>query len=168
MLRTHYVNQLNAEMNGQDVTLCGWVHEVRETSNVTFLLLRDQTGVVQVVGKKGQVADQVIRSMSIPKESVVRITGKLSANQEAKKGFEIVPASLENLNPLSAPIPFEVTGKVPAEIDVRLNYRYVDLRRTEPTAIFKIESTILGAFREYLSKLGFEEIRTPSIIAESS
>jgi aspartyl-tRNA synthetase len=75
---------------------------------------------------------------------------------------------LENLNPLSAPIPFEVTGKVPAEIDVRLNYRYVDLRRTEPTAIFKIESTILGAFREYLSKLGFEEIRTPSIIAESS
>lgn len=168
MLRTHYVNQLNAGMGGQDVILAGWVHEVRETSNITFLLLRDQTGVVQVVGKKGQAAEEVIASMSIPKESVVRIAGKLSVNQEAKKGFEIIPVSVENLNPLAGQVPFEITGKVPAEIDVRLNYRYIDLRRIETTAIFKIQSTLLGAFREYLSKSGFEEIRTPSIIAEAS
>lgn len=168
MLRTHYINQLTVEMDGQEVTLAGWVHEVRETSNVTFLLLRDKSGIAQVVGKKGVVADGVVRAMSIPKESVVRIIGKVSANQEAKKGFEIIPSSVENLNPLGAQIPFEVTGKVPAEIDVRLNYRYVDLRRIEPSAVFKIQSTILGAFREYLAKEGFEEIHTPSIIGEAS
>ncbi|MCL5239612.1 MAG: aspartate--tRNA(Asn) ligase [Candidatus Marsarchaeota archaeon] len=168
MLRTHYVNQLSKEMDGQEVTLAGWAHEVRETANITFLLVRDNTGVVQVVGKKGAVPDSVISSMSVPKESVLRIVGKVAANAEAKKGFEIVPASVENLNPLQDKIPFEVTGKVPAEIDVRLNHRYIDLRRAGPTAIFKIQSTLLGAFREGLAKKGFQEIRTPSIIAEAS
>jgi aspartyl-tRNA synthetase len=168
MLRTHYINQLNKEMNGQEVTLAGWVHEVRETSNITFLILRDKTGIVQVIGKKGVVGEDIIHSMSMPKESVVRIVGKVSANQEAKKGFEIIPISLENLNPLSSSIPFEVTGKVPAEIDVRLNFRYIDLRRIESSAIFKIQSTILGAFCDFLLKKDFEEIRTPSMIAEAS
>lgn len=168
MLRTHYVNQLSKEMDGQEVTLCGWAHEVRETSNITFLLLRDKTGVVQVMGKSGIVDAAVIKGMSVPKESVLRVVGIVSANDEAKKGFEIIPRSVENLNPLQDKIPFEVTGKVPAEIDVRLNYRYIDLRRIEASAVFKIQSTILGAFREYLSKEGFEEIRTPSIIAEAS
>ena len=168
MLRTHYVDQLAREMDGQEVTLAGWAHEVRETSNVTFLLLRDQTGIVQVVGKAGIVDDSIIKSMSVPKESVLRVSGIVSANPESKKGFEIIPRSVENLNPLTDKIPFEVTGKVPAEIDVRLNYRYIDLRRRGPTSVFKIESTILGAFRECLAKKGFEEIRTPSIISESS
>lgn len=168
MLRTHYVGQLTKEMDGQEVTLAGWAHEVRETSNITFLLLRDQTGIVQVVGKNDTVDESIIKSMSVPKESVLRITGKVTANPESKKGFEIIPRSIENLNPLADKIPFEVTGKVPAEIDVRLNYRYIDLRRRGPTAVFKIESTILGAFRECLAKKGFEEIRTPSIISESS
>ncbi len=168
MLRTHYIGQLSNEMDGQEVALAGWAHEVRETSNITFLILRDKTGIVQVVGKKGAVSDSLIKSMSVPKESVLRVVGKIVANAEAKKGFEIVPSSIENLNPLQEKIPFEVTGKVPAEIDVRLNYRYIDLRRIESSAIFKIESTILGAFREFLSKNGFEEIRTPSIISEAS
>jgi len=168
MLRTHYINELNKEMDGKQVTLAGWVHEVRETANITFLLLRDKTGVVQVIGKKGVVDDSVIKSMSLPKESVVLISGTVKANAEAKKGFEIVPASVKNLNPLSAQVPFEVTGKVPVEIDVRLNYRYIDLRRIESSAVFRIQSTLLGAFRECLAKKGFEEIRTPGIIAEAS
>ncbi len=168
MLRTHYVNQLDESMDGQEVAIAGWVHEVRETSNITFLILRDKTGIVQVIGKKDVVGESVVRSMSLQKESVVRISGKVIANKEAKKGFEIVPSLIENLNPLSAPVPFEVTGKVPADLDVRLNFRYIDLRRPESSAVFRIESTVLGSFREFLSKKGFEEIRTPSMIAEAS
>jgi nondiscriminating aspartyl-tRNA synthetase len=68
------------------------------------------------------------------------------------------------MNPLSKQIPFEITGKVPAEIDVRLNYRYVDIRRLESTAIFKIESTILQSFRNFLTEKGFIEIRTPTLV----
>ncbi len=155
-------------MDGKEVTLSGWVHEVRELGKMTFLLLRDVTGIAQVIGKKGVVADSLMDRMSLPKESVVRIVGTVKANPEAKSGFEIAIMEIENLNPISAKIPFEVTGKVPVEMDVRLNYRYIDLRRQQTEAIFKIESTILSSFREILLGRHFLEIRTPSIVAEAT
>lgn len=155
-------------MDGKEVTLSGWVHEVRELGKMTFLLLRDITGIAQVIGKKGVVADSLMYQMSLPKESVVRIVGTVKANPEAKSGFEIAIMEIENLNPISAKIPFEVTGKVPVEMDVRLNYRYIDLRRQQTEAIFKIESTILSSFREILLGRRFLEIRTPSIVAEAT
>jgi aspartyl-tRNA synthetase len=168
VLRTHYVGELSAQIEGKPVTLCGWVHEVRETAKITFLILRDNTGLVQVLGKKGDVPDDVIRSMSLPKESVIMVKGKVRANKEAKKGFEIIPSEIRNLNPVSTTIPFEVTGKVPADIDVRLDNRFIDLRRIETAAVFSIESTMLNSFAGSLHSKGFSQIRTPSIIAESS
>lgn len=168
MLRSHYINELKSVMDGQRVTLAGWVHEVRETAKITFMLLRDRTGIVQVIGKEGVTSSDVIKSMSLPKESVVLVKGIVKANPEAKKGFEIIPESIENLNPLSAQVPFEVTGKVPADLDVRLNNRYIDLRRITTRSIFNIESTVLNTFTETFAKKGFVQIRTPSIIAEAS
>ncbi len=168
MIRSHYIGEITAAMEGKEVTLAGWVHEVRETAKITFLILRDSTGLVQVMGKSGEADPGVIKSMSLPKESVVKIRGVVKVNSEARKGFEIVPREVTNLNPLSAKIPFEVTGKVPAEIDVRLDNRQIDLRRLETAAIFNIESTILDSFGDFLSKKGFRQIRTPSIIAASS
>lgn len=155
-------------MDGKEVTLAGWVHEVRETAKITFLILRDSTGLVQIIGKKGETEPKVVKSMSLPKESVIKVRGTVKANKESKRGFEILPLEIVNLNPLSTKIPFEVTGKVPADLDVRLNYRYIDLRRRESTAMFKIQSTILNTFIEHFSRLGFEQIRTPTIIAEAS
>ncbi|MGI0100404.1 MAG: aspartate--tRNA(Asn) ligase [Candidatus Micrarchaeaceae archaeon] len=168
MIRTHMINELNAGMDGSEVTLAGWVHEVRETSKIVFLILRDSTGIVQVVAKKGEVSDSIVKDATLPKESVVEVKGTVRRNAEAKKGFEIIPKSISNLNPLSRQVPFEVTGKVPAEIDVRLNHRYVDLRRLEVNAIFKIESTILQSFRDFLMGKGFREIRTPTIVGEAT
>ncbi len=168
MIRTHYAAELDAEMDGQEVMLAGWAHEVRVTSNITFLVLRDSSGMVQVIGKKRDTDDKIIEQMSLPKESVISVTGRVKANKEAKRGFEIVPKSITNLNPLSRNIPFDVTGKVPAEIDTRLNYRYIDLRREGPAAIFRIQSTIINAFVSFFAKKGFVQIRTPSIIAEAS
>ena len=127
MLRTHYVKEITAALDGKEVTVAGWVHEVRETGKIKFLILRDITGCVQVIGKTGTTNDKVFEGMSLPKESVVRITGMIKACGEAKAGFEILPTAIEDLNPLSINIPFEVTGKVPIDIDVRLNNRYIDL-----------------------------------------
>ncbi len=162
------ISELSADMDGKEVVLAGWVHEVRETGKITFLLLRDSTGIVQLIGKKGDAGESVMKSMSLPKESVVEVKGTVKRNPEAKKGFEIVPSEIINLNPLSRQIPFEVTGKVPAEIDVRLDHRYVDLRRLETSAIFKIESTILQSFREFFVKKRFTEIRPPTIVGEAT
>ncbi len=167
-MRTNFIGELSAAMDGKEVTLAGWVHEVRELGKMTFLLLRDSTGIVQVIGKQGTIDESIIKKMSLPKESVVVVTGTVRANKEARKGFEVVPKKVENVNPLSTSIPFEVTGKVPADLDVRLNNRQIDLRRVQTSSIFKIESTILGAFRDEFTKRHFTEIRTPSIVAEAT
>ncbi len=164
MLRTHYANQITPQMDGEEVTIAGWLHEVRNIGKIAFMLVRDHTGIVQVIAKKGVVADEIIDKMNMPKESVVLVTGIAKASKESKKGFELVPKNIENLNPLSAPIPFEVTGKVPADMDVRLDYRYIDLRRAETTAIFNIQSTILSSFREFLVNENFQEIRPTSLV----
>ncbi len=168
MLRTHYVKEINAEMDGEEVTVCGWVHEVRDKGNIVFLLLRDHTGIVQVVAKKETTAEPVIKSMLLKKESVVSVKAKVTKSQVAKKGYELVPLEVKDLNPLVAAIPFEVTGKVPAEIDVRLDYRYIDLRRLETTAVFNIQTTVLRSFRTIVQKKGFQEIRTPTLVEEAT
>jgi aspartyl-tRNA synthetase len=168
MMRSHYVGDITASMDGKEVTLCGWVHEVRETAKITFLILRDNTGLAQIIGKAGETDAKIIKSMSLPKESVIKVVGTVKANKESKKGFEIVPKKIENLNPLTAKVPFEVTGKVPADIDVRLNHRFIDLRRLETSAIFGVQSTILNTFVSTLTKQGFRQIRTPAIIGEAS
>ena len=164
MFRTHYVNQLDAGMDGKEVTVAGWLHEIRDIGKIVFLLLRDHTGIVQVVAKRGLTDDKIIKNMLLPKEIVIRIKGIVNKNSESKKGFEIRPLEVGNMNPLSATVPFEVTGKVPADMDVRLDYRYIDLRRLETTAIFNIQSTILKNFRNSLMKKGFQEIVTPSLV----
>ncbi len=168
MMRTNFVGELNSTMDGKEVTLAGWVHEVRELGKLTFLLLRDSTGIAQVIAKRGETDEALIKRMSLPKESVIVVRGTVRASKEARAGFEIVPNSIENVNPLSAGIPFEVTGKVPAELDVRLNNRHIDLRRIPTASVFRIESTILSAFRDTFIGKGFTEIRTPSIVAEAT
>lgn len=168
VIRTHYISEIGPEMDGREVTIAGWVHEVRETAKITFLIIRDSTGTAQVIGKEGESDQSTIKMLSLPKESVICVTGIVKASKEAKRGFEIIPKKIVDLNPLTAAIPFEVTGKVPADIDVRLNNRHIDMRRKETLAIFKIESTVLNAFTSFFSKKGFIQIRTPSIISEAS
>ncbi len=168
MIKSNYIGELNLGMEGKEVTLAGWVNEVRETAKITFLVLRDTSGMIQVIGKKGEISEALLKSMSLPKESVIMVKGVLKMSKEAKAGFEIIPTAITDLNPLTEKIPFEVTGKVPIEIDVRLDNRQIDLRRKEPRAIFKIESTMLNTFANILAGRGFQQIRTPCIIAEAS
>lgn len=164
MLRTHYVSELSEKLEGKDVIVCGWLHEVRNIGKISFMQIRDHTGIVQVTAKAGEVSEEIIKSTSMPKDSVLQVEGTVKKNPQSKLGFEIIPKSITNLNPLEDRIPFDVTSKVPAELDTRLNHRHIDLRRQETTAIFKIESTVLNAFRSILLKQKFQEIRPPSIV----
>ena len=104
--RTHYIGELTPDMENQQVVLAGWVHEVRNMGKIVFLLIRDRTGIAQVTAKDGTVPEQVIKAMDLPKESVISVKGLVKRNQQSRKGFEIVPSDVENLNPLSANIPF--------------------------------------------------------------
>ncbi len=167
-IRDHYTDEIDPSMDGEEVVLAGWVNEIRETSKVTFLILRDVRGTVQVIGKRGVTPDAVVEGMSLPKESVISVKGIVSLSKESRSGYEIIAKEVRNLNPLSKNIPFEITGKVPVEIDVRLDNRYIDLRRKEPSAIFNIQSTILNSFGRITETNGFRQIRTPTIIEDAS
>ncbi|MCL5117410.1 MAG: aspartate--tRNA(Asn) ligase [Candidatus Marsarchaeota archaeon] len=168
MLRNYFINDLNESLDGKEVVLAGWVHEVRALGKITFLILRDKTGLVQVIGKAGITDKSILDAMNLPKESVIQLKGLLKINKEAKRGFEIQIIDIKNLNPIASLIPFEVTGKVDADQEVRLDFRYIDLRRIETTAIFDIQSVILDSFRSSLSSKGFQEIRTPCMVEEAT
>ena len=163
MLRNCYVSEAKGKI-GQTVTIAGWVHEVRDLGKLKFVQVRDRSGIIQVTAKAGREPDSALSNMSVPKETVVSVTGKVVESSIAGAGIELIPSEFSILNGISAKVPFEVTGKVPADLDVRLDFRYVDLRQKETTAIFSIRSAIATAFREYALSQGFVEVHPPTIV----
>lgn len=168
-MRSHYSNELESLEDGSDVILAGWVHEVRDLGRLKFILLRDRGGLVQVTAKKGVTGESVLNSIdSYSKESVVQVKGTVKRNKQAPGGIEVFPSEVNLIASSVSPLPLDVTGKVPADLDTRLNSRFMDVRRPGVGAIFKIRSKVQEAFREFLIGRGFIEINPPSIIAAAS
>lgn len=179
MLRTHYISELKTEnakhetSKTQDaktqnsgpkkITIAGWVHDIRDLGKLKFVLVRDKTGIMQVLLKKGMVSDELLESVKLNKEDVVLFEGQLKENKMAPNGLELIPTRFELLNKVERKLPVDPTDTVPSELDTRLDYRYVDLRRKSTSAIFAIKSLIATAFREKLVDLGFTEVH-PSCI----
>lgn len=167
MIRTHYIQEAKGQIE-KTVTLAGWAHEVRDLGKVRFIQLRDKSGIIQVFAKKGVVEDSLFDSLIHPKETVLSVRGKVVASKIARSGVELIPEKIDVLGSLSAKVPFEITGKVPAELDTRLDHRYVDIRKPEVAAIFKIKSTAIKAFRDSLSSNGFDEIHPTCIVSAAT
>ena len=152
----------------KEIVLCGWVNEIRDIGQIRFLQLRDKTALIQVVAKKQLCKKEKFEKLNQPKEAVLSIKGIVRKSKIAKDGIEFEPSEVEVLNTLSAKVPFELTGKVPAELDTRLDYRYADLRRHQIYSIFKIKSAIANAFRKSMLNQGFEEIHPSCIVAAAT
>ncbi|MFH0836103.1 MAG: aspartate--tRNA(Asn) ligase [Candidatus Micrarchaeota archaeon] len=169
MLRTHYIGELNADVYGKKVALAGWVHEIRDLGSFKFVILRDKTGLIQITVKKKEADAELLDDFNrLVKETCILCTGVVQQSKIANLGAELFPEDLVVLGEVLDKVPFELTGKVPAELDVRLDNRFVDLRRKEPSAIFKIRHTVQQAFREFLLNAGFQEINTPTIVSSST
>jgi aspartyl-tRNA synthetase len=167
MLRTHYISEAKS-LVGKTVTLAGWAHDVRDLGKVRFLLLRDKTGIIQVFAKKGGVEDSLFELMVHPRETVLAVSGKVVESKIATGGVELLPSTIEVLSTPTVKMPLDVTGQVPAELDVRLDNRYVDLRKANVNAIFKIKSHVSHAFRHSLFAQGFDEIHPPCLVAAAT
>ncbi len=164
-MRSHYNSEVTAEMDGKHVKLAGWTHETRTFGKVNFLILRDRTGLMQVIFKSGEVPEDLLENVKgLVKETAVVVEGKVRASKIANLGRELVPTKLEVVGKVLKQVPFELTGKVPAEIDVRLDHRFVDIRRIEVQAVFKIRSEVQRAFREACLGLQMQEINPPSLV----
>lgn len=165
--RTHRCGELRAEQDGQDVVLMGWVNRRRDHGNLIFLDLRDRTGITQVVSDKEIAGDAHAKAEAARSEYVVAVKGRVRRRGEGLENpnmptgqIEVVVKELLLLNEAKTP-PFSPAEDAIANEEVRLKYRYLDLRREQMQKNFLLRHNVARAIREYLSNNGFLEIETP-------
>lgn len=169
MIRTHYSTQITPDMNSQSVTICGWAHEIRDLGGITFLVVRDREGLVQVTLFKKTIDKNVLETVrSLSRESVVAVTGNVKKEAKAPNGYELVPTAVSVLGKADSPLPMDTTGKVDADLDTRLDVRFMDIRRPYTQSIFRIRYLILKSIRGFLDREGFVEITTPKVVATAT
>lgn len=151
---------------GEQVTVAGWAHEIRDLGGIAFLIVRDRTGKIQVKFADDEMDESLVETgTNVSRESVVSVTGAVEEEPRAPTGVEIVPESVEILAPAEPELPLDPSGKVDAELPTRLDNRTLDLRSDESKALFEIRAEILRAVREYFRSIGCTEINTPKIVA---
>ncbi|MBQ3074478.1 MAG: Asp-tRNA(Asn)/Glu-tRNA(Gln) amidotransferase GatCAB subunit C, partial [Clostridia bacterium] len=168
MLRTHTCNDLRVDHIGQKVTLTGWIDTVRDHGGVLFVDLRDHYGITQVVLSD----DKMIQGM--PKETVILVEGEVmrrdeeTVNAKLDTGLIEVKASrIEVLGPCQLGLPFEIDASTQTREEVRLKYRYLDLRNRKIHDNIVLRSKIVSYLRRQMEDMGFMEINTPILTASS-
>jgi aspartyl-tRNA synthetase len=163
VLRTHDAGTLRAEDAGVKVTLAGWVARRRDHGGVAFIDLRDATGTVQVVIREDSISHELRNEWCVQVVGEVKLRPEGNANPAIATGeIEVDAGSLEVLNPSSA-LPFPIDEHLSVGEDVRLRYRYLDLRRRAPGEAIRLRSRVNRASREALYERGFVEIETPTM-----
>jgi aspartyl-tRNA synthetase len=166
VLRTHNAGTLRAEHAGQIVTLTGWVARRRDHGGVIFIDLRDASGVAQVVFREGEMAE---RAHQLRSEFCLRVTGEVAKRPEGNENAEIATGAIEvlatELEVLSeaAVLPFPIDDRVDVGEEVRLKYRYLDLRRNGPAQAMRLRSEANRVAREVLHAKDFVEVETPTM-----
>ena len=162
--RTHNIEDVNANMKDQDVILAGWVEDLRKMGKMTFLTLRDVTGITQII-----LTDELTKAVEgITRQSVVRVTGKVQDTRARDFEYEIKANEISILAKAVHPLPIDPIGRLESHIDNRLNTRALDMRNQKTASIFKIRHHVLASLRKTLSEKKFIEITTPKIIGSAS
>ncbi|WP_268542755.1 aspartate--tRNA(Asn) ligase [Candidatus Nitrosotenuis cloacae] len=167
--RTHYANQLSAQLVDAEVTIMGWVLSVRGHGNISFMMLKDKEGEIQIVAKAGSCPDDVREKIShLKAHSSIGIRGVVKPSEKAPRGIEITPQELKVFSEVEKIPPFEPYAKTVKNIDTRLEVRPIDLKRKSLQHVFKVRSIVLKSIRDYFYENGFLEINTPKMIATAT
>lgn len=172
MLRSHTCGEVRARDNGKKVTLCGWVDRFRDIGQIYFLTLRDRYGVTQCVYELGTGDDQIMTALrKLHFETCIQVTGEIrlrrdkDINHEQSTGeVELNIESIKVLNQAPQELPFQVRDDQNVSSDMRLKYRYLDLRRPHMQRNLRIRHEIVQTVRDVFNSLGFLEIETPLLI----
>lgn len=167
-LRTHTCGQLRLADAGHNVSICGWVQTTRDFGQFIFVDLRDRHGITQVAIRQDTQAELYTAAKGLGREYVVRVEGKVrereNKNPKNPTGdVEIVPTVLEVLNPAEVP-PFLIQDDTDGSEELRLTYRYLDIRRPLIARNLVLRAQVAKAMRSYLDTNGFLEIETPNFI----
>jgi len=167
-LRTHYSIEVNEDFYNKNISLAGWVEDVRNIGSIAFIIVRDKLGTFQITALKKYNPEIFDKLVTISRESVISVFGSCQKSDKARNGYEIIPKEIKILSTADTPLPLGVVDKVESDLDTRLDNRFIDIRKKNIQAIFKIRNSILQAVHEYLRLENFIEVHTPNIIASSS
>ncbi len=167
--RSHYSVEIDGSLEGREVTIGGWIEDVRPLGSLLFLTVRDCKGLCQAVFKRGSVSDKLfVEALSVPKQSFVLIKGEVKRSKSKALPYEVDAKEFEVLNVAKHPLPLDPTGRVPANLDVRLDARPLALRNPVEAAVFKVKAGLLRAARRVLEEEGFIEVDTAKIIGAAA
>ncbi len=168
-VRTHYTSSVTPSMDGAEVTLFGWVQEVRDLGGIRFVILQDREGTIQITILKKRAAPEVLaKSDAMQKRFSIGVKGAVKKTTMTPRGVEVIPSEIRIFNVAAEQLPIDITGKTPANIEVRLDARALDLCQEQNAAAFKIQHQAMIAIRDFLFEKGFLELHTPRIIASAT
>lgn len=168
MKNRKYTSELKKEI-GKDVVVKGWTHDIRILGGINFLLLRDKDGIVQITAPREKVPKTIIETMEkLHQEDVVSVKGRVVKNKVAPGGIEIIPKEIVVLNKSEVPLPLDPRGVTKTNLDTQLDWRILYFRTNEARVIFKIQTQIVKAFRNFFLDRGYMEMQPPVIIASAS
>ncbi len=160
-----------ADHYNEEITVCGFVDSVRNLQWVQFIVLRDETGKVQITIEKSEEKNKELVSIvdELSVESTLKVTGVIMEAPKVKMGGkEIIPSNIEVTSKNTGELPFNYKDISTVNLDTRLDYRYIDLRSEKNLLMFQIQSEMVRHMRDYLYNHGFMEIHTPKLIGAAS
>ena len=166
--RSHYSIDVRTKDFNKNITVSGWVEDIRNLGNIAFVIIRDKKGTLQVTGLKKEKPDLFKKLVEVPRESVISVMGLCQKSDKARNGYEIIPEEFEILSKAETPLPLGVVDKIESEMETRLDNRFIDLRKEEIQAIFKIRNEVIKAVHDFMQSNDFIEIHTSNINASSS
>ena len=169
MYRTHTCGELRENHTGLTVTLCGWLSNIRDKGAILFFTLRDHYGVTQAVITDEAIITQV---RGIPRESTIQLKGKVALRSDVNPdmptgNIEIIPEEIIVLGRCTELLPFETSVSTETREDLRLKYRYLDLRNPHVHENIILRSKVIHAIRNKMTDMGFLEIQTPILTSTS-
>jgi nondiscriminating aspartyl-tRNA synthetase len=168
-VRTYYSAGVTPNMDGEEVTLFGWVQEVRDLGGIRFVILQDREGTIQVTIPKKKVSPEVLsKSDALQKRYSIGVKGTVKKTTMTPRGIEVLPKEIRIFSTAAEQLPIDITGKTPANIEARLDARALDLCQEQNAAAFKVQHHALMAIRDFLFERGFLEVHTPRIIASAT
>ena len=169
--RTHNCSQLDADHDGQEVRLSGWVHRKRDHGGVLFIDLRDHYGITQIVADSDSPALPTLESLRT--ESVITIDGVVKRRSEATVNPNLATGEIEvfaravTVQSMAQELPMPVAGDAEYPEDIRLRYRFLDLRREKVHANIMLRAQVIASLRQRMIEQGFTEFQTPILTASS-
>ncbi len=163
-VKTHDISELTSELLGKEVVLGGWIEDLRKLGKMSFITLRDVSGISQVI-VKGELNENL---GEINRQSVVSVKGIVQETKARDFAFEIKAEEIEVLGKAIHPLPVDPIGRIESNIDTRLNHRALDMRNQKTASIFKLRHYVLQSLRKTLAEKKFIEITTPKIIGSAS